>query len=132
MVLVTLFTIILTGCKKEENDILPASTQTTTYNVYVHDMNVPNTISAECLVIEYSSQNEPLETYRFNVAANQIIQKNYTAKSYSTKIKIAFNLKSLTSSNSSVMWVQKVFYLEKGQNTKIEVTGDSPCGSSEP
>lgn len=122
--------LFLTGCGKEIlNDSQPPKT---TYDVYVHDMTIPESLSAECVIIEYSDQNEPLETYFHSYTTGQIIRKSYTAKNNSEKVKVAFNIKSLNSSQSAVMWIKKVFYLNIGGNILVEVTGESPAGSTEP
>lgn len=134
--LLMLFTIaifLLTGCKKDERLSGSGSqSQTTTYDVYVHDLGVPSEMRVECLVIEYSNQNEPLKTNRFNVSSQQVINKNYTATDNSVKVKVAFNIYSTTSSQSTHLWVQQVFYLNKGGNTQVEITGSSPSGPHEP
>lgn len=141
--LVILFTVaaLLTGCTKEDvpsgggsgsgGGNQPQPTQTT-INVYVHDLSVPSGMAIECLIIEYSNQNEPLETHRFDVASQQVIHKNYTATSHSVKVKAAFNIRSTTSSQTAHLWIQKVFYLNQGGSTQVEITGSSPTGSTEP
>lgn len=125
-------TVLFAGCEKENGNDMPVTPSETTYDVHVHDINVPETVSIECLVIEYSSLNEPLETYRFGVSSYGSIRRHYIATSNSVKVKVAFNVRSLTSSNSAVTWVQKVFYLNKGGNIQVEVTGTSPTGNTEP
>ena len=126
--------VLFVGCEKEKGYSGSGGQQqaTTTYDVYVHDITVPSTVSIECLVIEYSNQNEPLETYRFNVSSQEVIHRQYTATKNSVKVKVAFNVRSTTSSQSAVRWIQKVFYLSIGGNTQVEITGSSPSGSSEP
>ena len=127
--------ILLAGCEKE-NDHYGGSggnpQSSTTYDVYIHDLTVPSTMTIECLVIEYSNQNERLEVNRFNVYSQQSINKRYTANNNSSKVKVAFNAKSTTSSNSATLWVGKVYYLNNGGNTTVEVTGSSPTSSTEP
>ena len=127
--------LFLTGCGKEiVNDSQSTYSQSTktTYDVYVHDMTIPESLSAECAIIEYSDQNEPLETYFHSYTTGQIIRKSYTAKNNSKKVKVAFYIKSLNSSQSAVMWIKKVFYLNNGGNILVEVTGESPAGNTEP
>lgn len=135
-------TVLLTGCKKDESlsgsgsqpsggGNQPPTTQTT-FNVYVHDLSVPSGMSLECVVIEYSNQNEPLETHRFNVASQQVINKRYTANTRSVKVKVGFNITGSSPSQSAHLWVQKVYYLNSGGNTQVEVTGSSPTGPYEP
>ena len=125
--------LLLSSCKKDESNSASGSiSQTTTYNVYVHDLSVPSGMTLECVVIEYNNQNERLETHRFNVYSQQIINNHYTATNNSTKVKMGLNIRSTTSSQSSYLWVQKVYYLNKGGNTQVEVTGSSPVGPNEP
>lgn len=133
--LLMLFTaaVLLTGCKKDESLSGGGSqAQETTYDVYIHDLSVPSGMRLECLVIEYSNQNEPLKTNRFNVASQQVINRSYMATDNSVKVKVGFNIYSTTSSQSTHLWVQQVFYLNKGGNTQVEITSSSPSGPHEP
>ena len=135
ILLIIAATVLLTGCKKDESlfsgGSQPPTTQTT-FNVYVHDLSVPSGMSLECLAIEYSNQNEPLETPRFNETSQQVINKRYIANSRSVKVKIAFNISGSSPSQSAHLWIQKVYYLNSGSNTQVEVTGSSPSGPYEP
>lgn len=86
-------------------------------------------------VFEYSANNEKLYNYSIELEPNPI-KKVITPQRNTVKIKAALNRKHLirgvvTSVTDS--WYQRVFYLEEGKNTSIDLSDASiPMGNEEP
>lgn len=126
--------VLMVGCEKENtsssNGNSP-SQQISTYTVSVSGIQVPSGMALEVLAVEYSASNERLQINRFDLTSSSMTS-NYTANSRTEKVKIAFNASNPNTGQSASLWIQQVFYLDKGRNTVISVTGSSPTGSSEP
>lgn len=126
--------VLMVGCEKENtspsNGNSP-SQQITTYTVSVSGIQVPSGMALEVLAVEYSASNERLQINRFDLTSSSMT-RNYTANSRTEKVKIAFNASNPSTGQSASLWIQQVFYLDKGTNTVFSITGSSPTGSSEP
>lgn len=119
--------VLMVGCEKEDTPNL----QTSTYTVSVSGIQVPSGMALEVLAVEYNASNEKLQINRFDLTSSSM-SRNYTANSRTEKVKIALNASNPSTGQSASLWIQQVFYLDKGKNTVISVTGNSPTGSSEP
>ena len=125
--------LLFMSCEKE--NVTPSnggsSTHPTTYSVNVSGIQVPSGMALEVLAVEYSASNERMQINRFDLTSSSMT-KTYTANSRTEKVKIAFNASNPSTGQSASLWIQQVFYLDKGTNTVISITGSSPTGSSEP
>lgn len=126
--------VLMVGCEKENttpSNGSSSSQQISTYTVSISGIQVPSGMALEVLAVEYSTRNEKLQINRFDLTSSSMT-RNYTANSRTEKVKIAFNASNPNTGQSASLWIQQVFYLDKGGNTVISVTGSSPTGSSEP
>lgn len=126
--------VLMVGCEKENTSRYnggSSNQQTTTYTVNVSGIQVPSGMAIEILAVEYSASNERLQINRFNLTSSSMTKK-YTANSRTEKVKIAFNASNPSTGQSASLWIQQVFYLNKGTNTVISITGSSPTGPTEP
>ena len=126
--------VLMVGCEKENTTPSgggSSNQQTSTYTISVSGIQVPSGMALEVLAVEYSASNERLQINRFDLTSSSM-SRNYTANSRTEKVKIAFNASNPSTGQSASLWIQQVFYLDKGMNTLISVTGSSPTGPSEP
>ena len=126
--------VLMVSCEKENTSPYNGGTtnqQTTTYTVNVSGIQIPSGMALEVLAVECSASNERMQVNRFNLTSSSMT-KTYTANSRTEKVKIAFNASNPSTGQTASLWIQQVFYLDKGKNTVISVTGSSPTGSYEP
>lgn len=126
--------VLMVGCEKETTTPSnggSSNQQTTTYTLSVSGIQVPSGMALEVLAVEYSASNERLQINCFDLTSSSM-SKNYTANSRTEKVKVAFNASNPNTGQTASLWIQQVFYLDKGKNTVISITGSSPTGSSEP
>lgn len=130
MMLFALVAVLMIGCEKENTKPRNGSSSTT-YTVNVSGIQIPSGMALEILAVEYSASNDRLQVNRFNMTSSSMTKK-YTANSRTEKVKIAFNASNPSTGQTASRWVQQVFYLDKGTNTNISITGSSPTGTTEP
>lgn len=83
-------------------------------------------------VFEYSTNNELLQNYVFDMDNEEMIINNYIANGHSEKVKLAFKVGSNNGYyDNNYYWFMRVFYLEKGENTVIDLTDSTLFLSSE-
>lgn len=126
--------ILLAGCEKDNTTQLDgnsSSQQTTTYTIEVSGVDVPSGMALEFVIFEYSASNEKLEVNRFNLTSSSMT-RTYSANERTEKVKIAWVASVPSTGQSATRWVQQVFYLDKGSNTIIKITGNTTVGTTEP
>lgn len=126
--------LLFAGCEKENttsSNVGSSNQQTSTYTVNVSGVDVPSGMALEFVVFEYSSSNERIQVNRFNLTSSSMT-KTYTANSRTEKVKIAWVASNPSTGQSATRWVQQVFYLDKGGNTVINITGNTTVGATEP
>lgn len=101
----------------------------TTYTFMYYDMEVPEGFEIDITLFEYNDNEE-------KIAQNTIenikdgFSRQFVANKNAQKVKVY--LTTRYNSYSVYRWVQQVYYLETGEDTKIEVTGTIRVGTSEP
>lgn len=113
--------LIFTSCSKDDDD------EITTYT-FKCNLEDYSTIETTVTLFEYTSSSEKVGTN--SVTAKNGLTKAFTANEKTEKVKVYVKMDN--GIKPSYNWVQQVFYLEKGKNTDIEVTGKTMLGTKEP
>ena len=109
--------VLMVGCEKETTTPSnggSSNQQTSTYTLSVSGIQVPSGMALEVLAVEYSASNERLQINRFDLTSSSM-SKNYTANSRTEKVKVAFNASNPNTGQTASLWIQQVFYLDKGK-----------------
>jgi hypothetical protein len=122
---ILLFSIfVLNSCSKDDTENLSTTSYTLKYTI-------PNFtgITTSILFFEYNSSGEKIGT---NAVDNCVTgtTKTFVANSMTVKVKAYFTMETVVSSDSK--WIQQVYYLNKGKNTTITISGETMIGSNEP
>ena len=118
--LLTLVAVIsLSSCSKE-ND------RETTYT-FKFNMDASG-VTVSATVYEYSGSGETVGQRTFNCVKG--FSEVVTVSSKAEKVKVKLTLKA--GSNTGVVWVKQIYYLEKGKNVNIEVVGATTVVEKEP
>lgn len=112
---ITVFSICLSSCSKEEDEEATYTLKWQSYASFVDDV----------YIFEYSESGD-------KIASNEV-GKPSTSQSYKfTANKRAVKVKVYYEFDGTPMWIQQVFYLEKGKNIDIVVNGETMVGRKEP
>ncbi len=130
--------VLIFGCTKDKEDV--PKEETSNEMTYTFQSNI-SLITMEGITPEYSyvmlfecdqegskiknNKIEPIEKGK---------EYTFTADPHAAKVKVYYKHKPMYSSSggSTIGWIQQVFYLEKGKNAKITITGESVIGPTEP
>ena len=124
MLLCAAISLSFSACSDDEEVV-----NDTTYTFMYYDVEQPEVFEIDVTLFEYNDKEE-------RIAQNSIediedgFSKQFVANKNAQKVKVY--LTTRYNSSSVYNWVQQVYYLEPGKDTKIEVTGTSIVGTSEP
>lgn len=107
---------IFTACSSDDDN-----ETTYTFNYQLEDNSL---VKTECILFEYNSNGEKVVNHSIDCYYG--LSETITANENSEKVKVYVKM------NSSNKWVQQVFYLNKGGNIDITVTGETIIGTKEP
>lgn len=109
---------VFTACSSDDEPI------TTSYTI-TWDMSEHELVTTDIIAFEYSADGDKIANNKMENCKNGT-RKSFKANEKAEKVKIYITM------NSKSSWVQNVFYLEKGKNLDIVISGDVLIGSKEP
>lgn len=111
--------------KQEEEKV-----QDTTYTFsFTADDPSAQGITTNITLFEYNEKGERIAQNHVN-DCRKGRKENFKANEKSQKVKVYIT--NTKGSQSVYQWVQQVYYLEKGKNVSVAVTGESRIGKNEP
>ncbi len=126
MLLCTAILFSLSSCSDDEEDLNP---QSTTYTFLYSATTPPEGIDLDVTLFEYNSINEIVSQKSIKKCVQGYSEK-FTADNNTQKVKVY--LVATNGKQSVANWVQKVYYLTKGKNSQVVVSGDLRIGKIEP
>ena len=111
--------LVVSSCGKDNN---------TTYT-FKYTADDVSGVTVNVIAFEYDKTGDVLEQQSFDKCMKGF-SKVVTVNPKATKVKVKVTMKAGT--NSLVMWVQEVFYLEVGKNVNIEMKGSTKIVEKEP
>ena len=112
---------LFTSCSDDDD---PASTSYT-FNWELEDYSM---ITTNVILFEYSADGEKVANN--TIECHQGLSKVFTANEKTEKVKVYVKMEG--GSQTTIRWVQKVYYLQKGKNIDITVNGETIIGTKEP
>ena len=132
--LIATLVLFATSCERESdiktNDE-PQIEQTSTYTVKVYGLEFPDNIWVTIYIKEYSSGNY-LETRNWFRVTSSNMSRTYTADKNTSKMTVMIYANKTNSTDDTYFFINQVFYINKGGNTVIYVTGSSPTCDKDP
>lgn len=125
--LLTAMFLTFSACSSDDDE--KEEVQETTYTFTYTADNPPQGITANITLFEYNEKGERVGQKPVNNCRKGYSQ-NFTANANAQKVKVY--LVATYGTQSVANWVQQVYYLEKGKNVNVAVTGDSRMGTTEP
>lgn len=123
-ILITLTLMLCFSCTKVEEEDLP-----TTYT-FTYIANDIAGLTVDITLFEYNTIGEKIGVNTLSNCKGGTM-RTFTASKIAEKVKIFYILSSATAP-SSAKWVQQVFYLNKSDNTPIEMSATTIVGPNEP
>lgn len=112
---------LFTSCSDDDD---PASTSYT-FNWELEDYSM---ITINVILFEYSADGEKVANN--TIECHQGLSKVFTANEKTEKVKVYVKMEG--GSQTTIRWVQQVYYLQKGKNIDITVNGETIIGTKEP
>lgn len=112
---------LFTSCSDDDD---PASTSYT-FNWELEDYSM---ITTNVILFEYSADGEKVANN--TIECHQGLSKVFTANEKTEKVKVYVKMEG--GSQTTIRWVQQVYYLQKGKNIDITVNGETIIGTKEP
>lgn len=113
------------------------STYTVIYDVDISEFLEPlpdqTVVKQDVFIKEYNDKNECINIQEAHNVKNGD-NKKFTAHDMAEKVTVYYEVKTSYKDLEKTMglWLQQVFYLEKGKNISITISGDTRVGSAEP
>lgn len=126
--LLTAMFLTFSACSNDDDEIKQETKDTTYTFTYTAD-NPPQGITANITLFEYNDKGERVSQNAVNNVRKGHSQ-NFKANVNAQKVKVY--LVATNGSQSEANWVQQVYYLEKGKNVEVAVTGSMRIGKTEP
>lgn len=117
-------TLAFASCSKDEGE----DPKPSTYEVYYDIPNIDG-ITVTLTLFEYNASGESVATNTMSNCTSGT-RRSFTANDKTTKVKV-YN-KFVAAGVTQYRWVQQVYYLNKGGNTNITISGTTMLGPSEP
>ncbi|NDW13191.1 hypothetical protein D0T50_09820 [Bacteroides sp. 214] len=111
--------LALVSCSSDDDE--------TTYT-FTYSLDDSSSIEVSASIFEYTEAGEKVSTQTLTCFKG--MSETFKAKPNAVKAKVYIIMSS--SSGKSYRWVQQVYYLENGKDTKIALTGDTIIGTLEP
>ena len=105
---------LFTSCSDDDD---PASTSYT-FNWELEDYSM---ITTNVILFEYSADGEKVANN--TIECHQGLSKVFTANEKTEKVKVYVKMEG--GSQTTIRWVQQVYYLQKGKNIDITVNGET-------
>ena len=118
---------LLSSCSNDEME--EDKLKETTYTFMYSAANQPTGFTLDITLFEYNEKNERVEQTTIENVKNGTVRTIIAGK-YTQKVKVY--LVTHYGDKQISNWVQKVYYIEMGKNTEVNVTGDIRIGSNEP
>lgn len=112
---------LFTSCSDDDD---PASTSYA-FNWELEDYSM---ITTNVILFEYSADGEKVANN--TIECHQGLSKVFTANEKTEKVKVYVKMEG--GSQTTIRWVQQVYYLQKGKNIDITVNGETIIGTKEP
>ena len=112
---------LFTSCSDDDD---PASTSYT-FNWELEDYSM---ITTNVILFEYSADGEKVANN--TIECHHGLSKVFTANEKTEKVKVYVKMEG--GSQTTIRWVQQVYYLQKGKNIDITVNGETIIGTKEP
>lgn len=120
LVLFALVTVVFSSCSKDDDE-----NNETTYTVA---FNAYDGISTTVRIFECNDNGDKIGNNSIKFKTGD--EKAFTASPNTSKIKIYLSTESAMGNVNK--WVQQVYILKKGNNTKIEINDNTLVGNIEP
>lgn len=130
MLFMTAMIFTLSACSSDDDERKePEREKDTTYIFSYTADNPQGGLIVNITLFEYNNQGEVVKQNTVN-NCKQGFQRQYTANTHAQKVKVYIEVTNGT--KSVYNWVQQVYYLEKGKNVDVDVTGSVRIAPTEP
>lgn len=130
MLFITAMVFTLSACSSDDDEKKEREREKdTTYIFNYTGDNPQGGLIVNVTLFEYNSQGEVVKQNAVN-NCKQGFQRQYTANANAQKVKVYIEVTNGT--KSVYNWVQQVYYLEKGKNVAVDVTGSVRIAPTEP
>lgn len=125
--LFTVMFLMFSACSNDDDESAQEVTSTYTF-VYTANMP-PQGVTCSFILFEYNEKSEAIAQHTIDNYQSGYKGK-FNANPKSEKVKVYMIIK--TQKRSEYKWVQTIYYLEKGKDVSVIVTGDTVIGPDEP
>lgn len=124
--LLTAMFLTFSACSSDDEK---EEVQDTTYTFTYTGDNPPQGLTCDFTLFEYNDKGERVAQNHVKNCRKGTVM-DFVANTNSQKVKAYFVTTNGT--QSVARWVQQVYYLEKGENVEVAVTGETRIGTTEP